>query len=682
MKKMENDQDYLVKAPVGKLMAKYAIPNIISLVVSALYNIVDQLFIANADYLGSYGNAANTVVFPLTVICLSIAIMLGDGTNAFFTYCVGAKEVNKGRRSVGTSAVCVTLIGILFMAVYLIFGDQILVLFGANVNAETFANAQEYLFWIALGIPFYMLGQCLSPIICGDGSPNYAMKTMLVGCAINIVFDPILIYVTKWGMMGAAVATIAGQIVACLLNVRYLMHMKSIKLTKEDLSIDVQSLKNILPLGMTSFFAQISIVLSMVVVNNVLNKYGALDPIFSQAEYAQIPLAVVGIVFKFFQIIVSIAIGLSSGCIPIIGYNRGAGRFDRLRELLKKLLTAEFIVGLAAFIIFEVFARHISYLFGAANESIYYQDFAIKCIRLFLSMVFISTINKGFMIYMQGLGKAGPSTFVSVLREIVGGVGLPLILPVFFGFEGILYFMPVAEIMTFIFTLYYLKKVSAELKENEQLQLAGTNMTVSVTPAEEVSTETPVVITIGRSYGSGGRTIGKELESRLGIPCYDTRVMASMAKQTGMDEKYLKEMDEKGLQVSSLYMYSGGSDSSMNHLALKAQREVIEQYAKSSCIIIGRRADKILKGQKTLSVFITASVESRCERVMQRDHLDRDKAMAKIAKVDKERAAYYNELSDTRWGMAESYDLCIDTDSMGLSGAADIIETCYKKMNG
>ena len=473
----EAGQSELGTAPLGGLMLKYAVPCVISLVVSALYNIVDQLFIANASYLGSYGNAANTAVFPLVIFCLAIAGMFGDGTNAYFTFCVGAGKEKEGKNAVGTSVTTIVIIGIVITAIYLIFSDALLTAFGANVNQGTWENAQEYLFYISLGLPFYMLGQTLSPIICGDGSPRYAMITMLIGCVINIVFDPILIYVAEWGMKGAAIATIAGQIVCCILNICYLPRMKTVHIDRSSFRPRLSALRRFLPLGLTSFFAQLSIVLSMAAVNNMLNLYGAQDPIFCQEEYAQIPIAVVGLVFKFFQIIVSIAIGMSAGCVPIVGYNRGIGKPERLLELMKKLIRAEIIVGLVAFIIFEVFATPITYLFGAAQESIYYQDFAVTCIRIFLSLVILTCVNKGIMIFLQGMGKAVQSTTISVVREIVGGVGFPILLPLLFGFDGILFFMPAAELLTFIFALIFILRMRKELK-NECLQAAPADATV------------------------------------------------------------------------------------------------------------------------------------------------------------------------------------------------------------
>ncbi|MDO4549460.1 MAG: MATE family efflux transporter, partial [Clostridia bacterium] len=455
--------DFLEKESIGKLMRKFTVPCIISLLVAALYNIVDQIFIANANYLGSYGNAANTVVYPLTVVALAIAVTFGDGTAAFFSLCLGAKENDSARRSVGSSVISVITIGVILAAVYLIFQQPILSMFGAGVNEETFRLSKEYFFWISLGIPVYMLGQTLTPIISSDGSPKYSMCAMLVGTAINIILDPIFIYVFEWGMMGAAVATIIGQAACCLIAVGYLFRMKAVKLGPDDMRVRWEMLKRVLPLGMTSFFAQVSIVLSMAAVLNMVKKYGQMDVIFAQEQYAHIPTAVIGIVMKFFQIIISIAIGLSAGSIPITGYNMGARRNDRVKELMKRLIIAEVIVGAVALFVFELFPNQLIGIFGAANESVYYTDFAVACIRIFLSMIILACVNKGTSIFLQGLGKATQATSVSVLREILFGVGLPILLPVFFGLDGILYFMPVADILTFIVTAIFIAKTNAEL---------------------------------------------------------------------------------------------------------------------------------------------------------------------------------------------------------------------------
>ena len=350
------------------------------------------------------------------------------------------------------------------MAVYLIFMDPILTAFGATVNAETFALSREYCFWIALGIPFYMFGQAMNPIIRSDGSPRYAMLSLLAGAVCNIILDPIFIFPCGWGMMGAAVATVIGQILSAVLAAAYLLHMKAVRLQRGSFRLRGELLRAFLPLGMTSFLSQISIVFSMAAVLNMCRKYGALDPVFGQAQYAQIPTAVVGIVMKFFQIVISIAIGLSAGCIPVVGYNIGAGRRDRARALLHRLMLAEAVVGLVATALFESCPGVFADLFGAKNESAYYTDFAVRCIRWFLGAAALSCVNKGAMIYLQSLGKAWTSTALSLLREIVLGVGLVLLLPVWFGLDGVLYFMAAADAVTFIVTVPVLVRTDRALR--------------------------------------------------------------------------------------------------------------------------------------------------------------------------------------------------------------------------
>ena len=405
--------DFLVKERPGKLMRKYAIPCIISLVVAALYNIVDQIFIANADYLGSYGNAANTVVFPLTVVALAIAVMIGDGCCAFVSISLGANETENAHRSIGSAILLCILSSLILTALYFIFMGPILTFFGGRVNPETYRHAKEYFTWIAAGIPFYMFGQAMNPIIRSDGSPRFAMAATLGGAITNIILDPIFIYPMHMGMMGAAIATVAGQILTAALSVWYLMHMKAVTLHRRSFGFFGKLMKKYLALGVTSFLSQISLVISMAAVQNMVTKYGGMDPIYGQTELAQIPLAVLGIVMKFFQIAISIAVGLAAGCIPIVGYNIGAGRKDRAKSLFTRLLATEAIIGLIATMIVEFFPRQLIGIFGAANESSYYTDFAIRSFRIYLSMMIFATINKGTFIYLQAIGKAFASTMLS-----------------------------------------------------------------------------------------------------------------------------------------------------------------------------------------------------------------------------------------------------------------------------
>ncbi len=462
---MEQKKDnFLDTAPVGQLIKAYSIPCVISLLVAALYNIVDQIFIANATYLGSYGNAANSVVFPLTVIALAVAVMIGDGCCAFVSSRLGAGKSEDAGHGVGSAVVVTILASAVITAVYLIFAEGILTAFGGRVNEETWTLTKEYFFIIALGIPFYMFGQSMNPIIRSDGSPRFAMISTLAGAAVNVVLDPLFIYTFHWGMAGAAAATVAGQILTCALAVWYLPRMRVVRLDRSCFRIFPKLAKEYIPLGATSFFSQISTVVSLFAINNTVTKYGAMDAVFSQTELAQIPLAVVGIVMKFLQIIMNISVGLAAGCIPVVGYNLGAGHKDRVKAILNGLLKIETVIGVVTFVIVMAFPKTLIGIFGAANESIHYTEFAVRAFRTYFCLILLACINKMSFVFLQAMGEAAASSIVSLLRDVVFCCGFAVLLPRFFGLNGVLYSMPAADFLTFIIIAVMLKRVYKSLE--------------------------------------------------------------------------------------------------------------------------------------------------------------------------------------------------------------------------
>lgn len=287
------------------------------------------------------------------------------------------------------------------------------------------------------------------------------MTATVAGALTNVILDPIMIYGFHWGMAGAAIATVAGQILTAAVSVIYLMHTKMIHFKWKDTGFHFQTAGRYIPMGLTSFLSQISLVAAMAAVNNMVQKYSLLDPVFSQPGYTQIPMAVIGIVMKFFQIVISITVGMAAGCAPVAGYNVGAAKNDRVKKLFSMLLRNEFLVGLIALCIAEFLPNSLINLFGAANESSYYREFALKAFRIYLCMMPLATVNKGAFIYLQALGKVALSTMLSMVREIVFGIALPMILPRFFGLNGILYSMPCADVLTFcisIAVIHYIYK--------------------------------------------------------------------------------------------------------------------------------------------------------------------------------------------------------------------------------
>ena len=445
--------------PIGKLLANMAGPVMISMLFQALYNIVDSVFVAR---LSQDAMNAVSLAFPLQTLCIAFAVGTGVGMNALLARSLGEKNMQAVDRAAGTGL----FLTLCTAAVFAVLGFSLATPFFRfqTENAQIIAYGSDYVMICiggSLGLFLQIYGERL---LQSTGRTDLSMISQIAGAVCNIILDPIFIFPCGWGMMGAAVATVIGQILSAVLAAAYLLHMKAVRLQRGSFRLRGELLRAFLPLGMTSFLSQISIVFSMAAVLNMCRKYGALDPVFGQAQYAQIPTAVVGIVMKFFQIVISIAIGLSAGCIPVVGYNIGAERRDRARALLHRLLLAEAVVGLVATALFESCPGVFADLFGAKNESAYYTDFAVRCIRWFLGAAALSCVNKGAMIYLQALGKAWTSTALSLLREIVLGVGLVLLLPVWFGLDGVLYFMAAADAVTFIVTVPVLVRTDRALR--------------------------------------------------------------------------------------------------------------------------------------------------------------------------------------------------------------------------
>ncbi len=460
-------------APIGKTMLQYAIPCIISLLVGALYNIVDQIYIGWG--VGAEGNGATNIVFPLTVLALAIATMIGDGACSHMSISLGRRDADSAHRTVGNAIVLTLAASIVLMAIFLIFQAPILRLFGATdeVSQATRDYARDYFVWIAIGIPFYMFGQAMNPIIRSDGSPRLAMVATLAGAIANIILDPVAIFILDWGVAGAAIATVAGQVITAVISLVYLFKMKAVKLSKASFPLRGALMAKFIPLGFTSFLSQFSLVVSMAVMNNMITKYGVFSA-FAEGGTADTPLAVQGIVMKFFQIVISIVVGMAAGCIPIVGFNFGARRYDRCRAVMKRLLIAEFCVGLAALLCFELIPVQLISLFGT-NYSQTYFDFAALAFRLYLCATPLDCVCKASFIFLQSLGKPVESTALSLVREIVLAVPLAIFLPWLFGrllgmenaIYGLLVSMPAAVVVTFVVALIIDGRAVRQLKRLE-----------------------------------------------------------------------------------------------------------------------------------------------------------------------------------------------------------------------
>lgn len=403
---------------VGGLVRRFSVPCVISMVVAALYNIVDQIFIGWSEA-GAYGNAATNIVYPFTVLALGLALLVGDGAAAGFSIALGKGDKKQANRYVGNGLTILIGIAVVLCVIGFARSTQILGLFGGNPEeAECYVYATEYYRIICLGIPFYMIGQGMNACIRADGSPKYAMGCTLAGAVTNLIFDPILIFGFDMGVKGAAIATIMGQILTFLMSIAYLTRAKNFKMDAEVLRPERKTTGNIVSVGMASLIVQLSIVIIIAVNNNLLTKYGYETFASTGEAYgAVIPLAVVGIVMKVFGIVISIVIGISLGGQPIIGFNMGAGNMKRVKETIQLITKLVLFVGFIAFLIFEMIPDAIIFLFGSHNTP-EYMEYARLCIRIFLGGIILTCYIKSAAIILQSMGNSLKSTVLALLRDV------------------------------------------------------------------------------------------------------------------------------------------------------------------------------------------------------------------------------------------------------------------------
>lgn len=461
MEKTENKEIHenpLGTENIGRLLVRFSVPGIICMVVNALYNIVDQIFIGRG--VGYLGNGATNVIMPMTVIALALSLMTGDGAAAYLSLKLGAKQPDKAARGVAGAAVVLVMGGVVISVVYHLFLKRLCLLFGAT--SETLPYALEYGRIISLGIPFSCLCSGLSGIIRADGSPKYSMAGLLTGSAINLICDPLFIFVFHWGIAGAAWATILGQFANAVMCLLYFRRLKTVTLKREYFIPRMKIIGRVWSMGISSFITQMSIVLVMAVSNNLLVKYGAMS------RYgAEIPMTTMGITMKVNQIIMAVVIGLSTGAQPIFGYNYGAGNMGRVRKTLKiTLITAE-IVLCCAFLIFQLAPMAIVNIFGSESEL--YNEFAVMCLKRFLMLCCINGFQLVSGIFFQAIGKPVFSAVLSLSRQVVFLIPAMIIFPVFMGVEGILWAGPAADATAFLLSVTLLTVNLKKIRQAENV---------------------------------------------------------------------------------------------------------------------------------------------------------------------------------------------------------------------
>ena len=628
-----------------------------SLLVSSLYNIVDQIFIGNSE-LSTLGNAATGVVFPVFIIAQAFAWCLGDGCAAYLNICQGKNDSENAHKSIGASITIAFLCGVAMMAVIYSFKVPILSLFGAS--NKTLPYAIEYLDVVLAMMPIFILCNTMNSVIRADGSPTWAMLSMLTGAIINIILDPVFIFVFRMGMTGAALATVIGQTATFVMTLIYFTHTKTFKLAIKSFIPKLSSVKHVISLGFSTFITQLAIVIVAILSNVQLAKYGSMTKFG-----ADIPIAIIGIQSKVFTVVINLIVGIVLGCQPIISFNMGAKKYDRVKELYKKIIFCALVIGLSFTVVFQIAPEFVIRLFGTPtnipNPDDYW-EFGVMTMKIFLSLISISCLIKVNSIFFQAVGRPIHAAITSMIRDIVCFVPLIIILPMLTGgVEAILWSAPISDIIALIVTaalsISFIKSLHPATKSEE--------VDAVIKPSRK-----GVIITISREHGSSGKQIGKILAQKLDIPFYYKEMTALAAQESGLDREFIADINVDSPSIlHSLYL-----STDVIQRAIVAQDKVIKRIAdEGSCVIVGRASDHVLRDyDNVVNVFIYAPEKYRIGRIMEIYGDDYESAKKHIRHSDEARASYYKNISGKSWGDIHNYHLMIDS-SVGIEKSADII---------
>ena len=653
----------LGKENINKLLISFAIPCVISMLINSVYNIVDQIFIGKG--VGTLGNAATNVIFPLVIIFNAVAGLIGNGAAANLSLKLGEGKKEEGGKIVGNAVTVSIIFSIILSVIAYFFLPKLVYMFGCTENVYQYAV--DYGKIIILGAPFMIIYSALSQLIRADGSPKYSMVLLVVGAILNIILDPIFIFTFNMGVKGGAIATVIGQIVSFVMAILYLKKVKSVKLEKESFKVD-KSITRTLGLGLSSFITQSTVLALFVFMNNMMTKYGALT------KYgADIPLSVYGVISKINSLYISTILGISIGAQPIIGLNYGAGNYERVKETLRKVLTINLVVGLIFNIIFYLFPKEIVSIFITNSDPNYklFLEFAVIICHSFLLVMGLNFLEMTTSITVQSLGNVKKATMVSFIRQIILFIPIACFMAIYLhkGIYGVLNAGPIADAITFFIALviFYSEYRKLSIKEK-------------TTNLEDIKVNNTykgkkIVITISREYGSGGHYVGELLAKRMGINFYDKNLINLISKKSGLSKEYVEENSQK----LASFKYIDNNDDRI----FIAEEKVIKDLAKKEpCVIVGRCADYILKDNKdTIKVFLYSSSQDKVKRAVKYYNLEEDKALKEINKINSERAKHYKYYTNRDWYDFANYDIALNVDYLGVEKTAELLEQVIREVS-
>ena len=652
----------LGKEKISKLLLTFSIPCVISMLINSVYNIVDQIFIGKG--VGTLGNAATNVIFPLVIMFNAIAGLIGNGAAANLSLKLGEGNKKSAAKSIGSSITLTLVVSIVVSVIAYIMLPKLVYFFGCTESVYKYAV--DYGRIVIVGAPFMIMYSSMSSIIRADGSPAYSMVMLVVGAIFNIILDPIFIFVFHLGVAGGAIATVIGQVVSFIIAFAYLFKVKSVTLKKKYFKIDKDILR-VLSLGLSSFITQMTILVLFVFMNNMMTKLGA-----STKFGSDIPLSVYGVISKINSLYISTVLGISIGAQPIIGFNYGAGNEKRVKETIRKVLIINFIVGIIFNIVFILFPRELASIFISSTDSSYelFMEFAELMCHSFLLVICLNALEMTSSIVIQSVGNVFKSTAVSFIRQIILLIPISLILAFVFnkGLYGVMYAGCIADAICFVITSFILlseyKKL--DIKESKEVNLESNSL--------NSYDGKHVVITISREYGSGGRFVGKLVSEKLGIPFFDKEIINLASKKSGLNADYIESID----QTKKGSSYINNNDD----LLYIAEEKVIKSVSKDSCVIVGRCADYILRKNKDLvKVFLYSDPASKEKRAILYYGLKEKNVLKEIEKIDKEREKHYKFYTGTDWKNFSNYDIMLNVDKYGVEKTADIIVDYINNLN-
>lgn len=650
MKKLDLGRD-----DINKLLVAFTIPCVVSMLINSVYNIVDQIFIGKG--VGTLGNAATNVIFPLVIIFNAISGLIGNGAAANLSLKLGEGEEREGARIVGSSFVVSVLVSVILSIVAYLLLPKLVYIFGCTNSVYKYAI--DYGRIIVLGAPFMLIYSSLSQLIRADGSPRYSMVLLVVGAIINIILDPIFIFGLKLGVKGGAWATVIGQVVSFIMAVLYLKKFKSVKLTKKSFKVD-RSIFRTLGLGLSSFITQATVLALFVFMNNMMTKYGA-----STKFGSDIPLSVYGVISKINSLYISTILGISIGAQPIIGFNFGAEEYGRVRLVLKKVLIINLIVGLVFNFVFYLFPEQLVSIFISKSDPSYklFMEFAVIICHTFLMVMGLNFLEMTTSIVVQSLGNVRKATMVSFIRQIMLFIPIACFRCIYLneGVFGVLQAGPIADSITFVIAIFVFG--------SEYHKLSKADFDVVVSDDDNLNnkyTGKRVVITISREYGSGGRYVGRLIADKMGINFYDKDIINMVSEESGLGVNYIINSEQK--------LVSAKFASNNDDRIFISYEKVIKKIAHDSCVIIGRCADYILRKDKSaVRVFLYSDMDSKVKRCVKYYGVSKDSAVHTIMKTNKERAKHYKYYTDREWNDFNNYDLVINVDSLGVEKTASVI---------